>query len=198
MASDASDLPSLPSPRTFPSREYTGRQALLARNYATFWQRLIAAVLDYLVLAILGAVFAKIVANLSMPDVPIVEVIYSIGFIAAGATPGMRAMKIRVVDAEGNDPGTTRAMLRYLIPALSWIPGLFFVASPDVFLDLGIPLMIVAGAALFVLAFLDPLWMIWDPRKQMLHDKLASTYVVNARSSEVAASQPIIIEPSSS
>jgi uncharacterized RDD family membrane protein YckC len=39
----------------------------------------------------------------------------------------------------------------------------------------------VLGAALLVLGFLDPLWMIWDAQKQTLHDKLASTYVVNAK-----------------
>ena len=29
------------------------------------------------------------------------------------------------------------------------------------------------------LGILDALWMIWDTQKQTLHDKLASTYVVN-------------------
>lgn len=197
MAMDSSGL-QLPSPPpTVAPVEYSGREALLAGNYATFWQRLIAAVVDGFVLAIVGAVFSRIVERLSIPDLPIVEVVYSIGFIAAGATPGMRALHICVVDAEGNAPGVGRSMLRYLIPALSWIPGLLFIASPDFFLDLGIPFMIVAGATLFVLALLDPLWMIWDPQKQMLHDKLASTYVVNARATEAEVSQPIIIEPSS-
>ena len=41
--------------------------------------------------------------------------------------------------------------------------------------------MIVLGSALVVLGILDPLWMIWDQQKQTLHDKLASTYVVNTR-----------------
>jgi uncharacterized RDD family membrane protein YckC len=198
MASDASDLHVSPPPRAFLPSEYPGRLALLAGNYATFWQRLIAAVVDGFVLAILGAVFTRTVARLSIPDVPIVEVLYSIGFIAAGATPGMRALHIRVVDAEGNAPGIGRSMLRYLIPALSWVPGLFFFSSPDIFLELGIPVMIVVGAALTVLAVLDPLWMIWDPQKQMLHDKLASTYVVNDRASDADALQPMTIEPSSS
>jgi uncharacterized RDD family membrane protein YckC len=78
------------------------------------------------------------------------------------------------------------------------VPGLFFFYSPDIFLELGIPVMIVVGAALTVLAVLDPLWMIWDPQKQMLHDKLASTYVVNDRASDADALQPMTIEPSSS
>ena len=124
--------------------------------------------------------FRAVLAGLPFRDVPVVEVLYSVGFIAAGATPGMRVLGIRVIDGAGNPPGIKRSLLRYIIPGLSWMLGLIVFSSPGFFLDLGVPVLIVAGSGIFVLGLLDPLWMIWDAQKQTLHDKMASTYVVNS------------------
>ncbi|MEZ4532296.1 MAG: RDD family protein [Thermomicrobiales bacterium] len=96
-----------------------------------------------------------------------------------GSHSGMHLLKVRVVDSEGNPPGIRRSIVRYIIPALSLLPWLAFLASPGFMLDLGAPVLIVLGAATMVLGVLDPLWMIWDAQKQTLHDKLASTFVVN-------------------
>ncbi len=75
-----------------------------------------------------------------------------------GQTIGKMALKIQVRDAATGgpiDPG--RAAIRYLV-----IGGPTIIRSPLVFL--------------FIL--LDALWPLWDPRRQAIHDKVASSIVV--------------------
>jgi len=66
------------------------------------------------------------------------------------ATPGKRMLRLRIVDAAtGETPPWPRLVLRYL--------G-YFVSG----LSLGLGLI----------------WMLWDPRRQCWHDKMAGTLVV--------------------
>jgi uncharacterized RDD family membrane protein YckC len=177
-----SDVPEsqIASPASFdPVANRSLPDALLERDFAPFWKRLVAAILDGLFLLLIPAVFGGLLALLPFQQLPIFDVLYSVGFIAAGATPGMHLLKVRVIDGAGNPPGVRRSTVRYIIPALSWLPWLVVFGSPDFFFEYGIPAMIVLGSALLVLGILDALWMIWDTQKQTLHDKLASTYVVN-------------------
>lgn len=67
-----------------------------------------------------------------------------------GRTPGMREVGIRFLRTTGEPAGVTRALLWF------WGQYLLFV------LTLGV----------------SALWMIWDPGRQALHDKLADTCVV--------------------
>lgn len=77
--------------------------------------------------------------------------IYPVYFIAKGATPGKKLMKIHVVDATGNKaPGFGKAFLREII-------GKF---ASSIFL------------------FLGYIWAFWDKDKQTWHDKIAGTLVV--------------------
>lgn len=71
----------------------------------------------------------------------------------AGRTPGMREVGIRLVRTTGEPVGVTRALIRF------WGQYLLF------------------GLTLGVSTF----WMIWDPRRQSLHDKLSETCVVRVR-----------------
>lgn len=181
MASDVPGtlLPPTPTPSLSPAER--GRAALSARNFASFWRRLVAAILDAFLLGVVSSAAAEAFTQMSLPPLPFVEVMYAVGFVAYGGTPGMRALSVRVVDSEGSAPGIKRSLIRYVIPALSWVPLLIFFASPWWFLDHGVAILIVLGSAIFAVGLLDPLWMIWDPDKQTLHDELASTYVVNDR-----------------
>lgn len=71
----------------------------------------------------------------------------------SGQTIGMRILGIRIVRLDGK-PFTSRdAIIRHLV---------------------GYPLSMAAG-------FLGFLWMLWDPRQQGWHDKLARTVVVMSR-----------------
>jgi len=83
----------------------------------------------------------------------IIGIIYPIYFIGKfGATPGKKAMKIKVVEVNSNqNPGYLKAFLRETIG--KFISSLIF--------------------------FVGYLWVIWDKDKQAWHDKIAGTVVVN-------------------
>jgi len=70
-----------------------------------------------------------------------------------GQSAGMRILGIKIVRIDGKRFGRKEAAIRHL---------------------LGYPLSI----AVFFLGFL---WMLWDPRQQAWHDKLARTIVVMSR-----------------
>ena len=80
----------------------------------------------------------------------LVNVVYMVGFWAwRGQTPGMTVVGIRVVTPDGSRLSVGRAFVRY-------------VGS------------IVSSVVVFVGYFM----IVWDRRKQALHDKIADTYVV--------------------
>ncbi len=80
------------------------------------------------------------------------DAVYFVAFWSTtGQTLGMRALRIRVVRTDGQPLSWVTGVLRYVGYILSIIP-----------LGLGL------------------LWVLWDPRKQGWHDKIASTLVVNA------------------
>ncbi len=151
----------------------------LARaDFASFWRRFVAACLDGVILTVTAGVIGVAAAWVVSTDLPIVEILYSILFISYGATPGMHVLGLRVVDAERQRPGMVRSIRRYILPALSSLPWFFVFAGSDVLLDAQVSVLIVVSLALIAISILDPLWMIWDEHKQMLHDKLAGTYVI--------------------
>jgi len=81
-----------------------------------------------------------------------VGIAYSAFFLGSpsGQTPGMRAVGIRVIDAQtGGRVDYGRCVTRYIVA----------IASGFVF-------------------FLGYLWMLWDPKRQTWHDKAAGTIVV--------------------
>jgi uncharacterized RDD family membrane protein YckC len=82
----------------------------------------------------------------------VIGIIYTTYFIGSpsGQTVGMRAIGIRVIDAEtGGRVDYGRCVVRYLVAILS-------------------------GLALL----LGYLWMLWDPERQTWHDKASGTFVV--------------------
>ena len=157
----------------------TSQDRPLARGeFASFWRRLVAALLDGVILRVIAGVIGAAATGVVSTDLPFVEVLYPILFIAYGATPGMHMLGLRVVDAQRQRPGLIRSIRRFILPALSLLPWILIFAGPDLLLDLQVSVLIVVSLALLAISILDPLWMIWDERKQMLHDKLAGTYVI--------------------
>jgi len=150
------------------------RKEGIAVEYAGFWIRLVAFIIDWIVIAIIGAILGGIFWMFTFPfwiwgwavdggemmqpfwftNFPMwaITAAYFICFWARkGETPGMMALKIRMVHADGTnfkwDCG--QALLRFLGYILCWITlGLLF------------------------------LWVAFDGRKQGIHDKIADTYVV--------------------
>jgi uncharacterized RDD family membrane protein YckC len=141
-------------------------------RYGGFWIRLVAYLLDSVVVGIpLGIVLGYIQFDIAFttdvhdghPDqwavtaLPIVEAIavvlviaYFVFFWSRGATLGMKALKLRLLDARTGDTiGVGRAVLR--------VVGQSLAAS---------------------VCYLGLLWVAFDSRKQGWHDKIAKTVVV--------------------
>jgi uncharacterized RDD family membrane protein YckC len=135
---------------------------------ASPWRRLAARFVDGLILAgIITALVATGVVHFDFSSVDaipraffvmaiVVGGIYETGFIAVrGQTPGKMVLGIRVVRVEsGSLPGLGRAVARWVVPAVASL----------------IPLgaLVVYG------------WLLWDRRRQGLHDKAAGTVVVSS------------------
>ena len=86
-----------------------------------------------------------------------------------GQTIGKRVMGTRVVTAETRSPisgqaACGRAAVYALVPAVPSVGGLF--------------------------ALVNESWLLWDPRRQCLHDKAAGTVVVKTRMLSPGAAQP--------
>jgi len=125
-------------------------------TYGGFWARFGAVFLDGLIVGtparIIGAAISP-VAGFVLQIVALLVYVAVLEGGPTGQTLGRRILSLRVVDATTLQPGIGpgRAIGRYFAKFLSGI---------------------VLGLGYF--------WMLWDPRKQTWHDKLASTVVVKA------------------
>jgi uncharacterized RDD family membrane protein YckC len=124
----------------------------VAMNYAGFWRRLVAVIIDGVILgAITGVLMAIFGAQQAASWLgSIIGIIYVIGFWTwRGQTPGKMVMGIKIIKTDGSPIGIGRAILRYVGYLVSTI-------------------IICIGY----------LMIAWDSKKQGLHDKIAGTYVV--------------------
>jgi uncharacterized RDD family membrane protein YckC len=87
----------------------------------------------------------------------LVTILYETSFVGLrGQTPGKMVVRISVVRVENGDrPGWGRALMRSVLPAVA---------------------NLVPFGGLIVYG-----WLLWDPRRQGLHDKVAQTLVVARR-----------------
>jgi uncharacterized RDD family membrane protein YckC len=142
-------------------------------EYVGFWPRVLATVVDTLVLSLVLAPFADHLVNINIEAIdpanpPSTSHLlgqlfdpWSFGITALGvllfwlarqATPGKMLISARIVDAKtGGKPSSLQLLLRYLGYYVSMLGlGLGFV------------------------------WVAFDPRKQAWHDKMANTVVVRS------------------
>jgi uncharacterized RDD family membrane protein YckC len=143
---------------------------------ASRWARLGAAIIDGLILAVIGLVISlPFVSWHRLTQLKQRELIspeqYKLNLIAliigllyfwlltygwSGQTVGKRLLRIRVVRAADGGPiSNGQALIRALVYA-------------------------VAGNVCGCFGLLDVLWILWDRRKQCLHDKAATTVVIKA------------------
>lgn len=123
-------------------------------EYADFETRLVAMVIDGLILIAIGVAARAVGMGFVYRRIDIfVGAAYAIYFWVnrGGATLGKQVMKIKVVTENGKALDYKTATLRYL--------GYF-----------------VSSVALFV----GFLWIVWDEKKQGWHDKIARTVVIKA------------------
>ncbi|MFG2005669.1 RDD family protein [Spirillospora sp. NPDC048911] len=158
---------------------------------ASRWARLGASLLDGLIVGAVSAPFliqairwneldeiaqsGRSTSPLDAYDIPRLIAGYAVALVLgfayftiqharSGQTVGKRAAGIRVVRADDNGAITWRqAVLRqvvvYLFNAVAGVANFVF------------PLISLVGV-------LDPAWILWDPRRQSLHDKAAGTLVL--------------------
>ncbi|MEM8500637.1 MAG: RDD family protein [Pseudomonadota bacterium] len=131
-------------------------------QYAGFWIRVAAAIIDTILLLIVlmplallfvdteammvgGGGAMSIILNYAAPALVVI-----LFWVYKSATPGKMILKLKIVDADsGGKPSTAQFVGRYLSYYLSMIP-----------LMLGL------------------IWVAFDQRKQGWHDKLAGTVVI--------------------
>ena len=136
-------------------------------RYGGFWVRLVAFILDAIVLGVLTAALAPLVSGgnavtwtsggvMSVNYTAnafglLVDLIYFVGFWGwRGQSPGMIPFNMRIVMADdGGKVDIVRCLLRYVGLIIS-----------------------------FVVLFLGVIWVGFDRRKQGWHDKIAGTVVV--------------------
>jgi uncharacterized RDD family membrane protein YckC len=131
-------------------------------NYAGFWIRVVAYIIDVVILLVVGLIVQVIFrVNPNDPTSPgntaasLVNLVIGIAYFAGlwtywGATVGQRVLRLRVVDANTGQPiGVGKALLRWL--------GLFIS---------------------FIVCFIGVIWVAFDARKQGWMDKIAGTVVV--------------------
>jgi uncharacterized RDD family membrane protein YckC len=119
---------------------------------ASFGRRLVAAIIDGILLGIVGGIFYAISRTLGY----VIQLLLTIAYLTylegspSGQTVGKKALGIRVIDFRtGGSIGYGRAFIRWIgryVSAIACLLGYF--------------------------------WMLWDKEKQTWHDKFANDVVV--------------------
>ncbi len=147
-----------------------GGGEIINMQYVGFGRRLVATLLDGLIIGVVQAILGVLLGAGMTVGVSnaadgtgggilanILSLVISIGYVVGyqgmtGQTLGKKVMGIRVVDASGNKPSYFTFFLRDVIGKL------------------------VSSIILLIGYFM----ILWDGKKQGVHDKIASTYVVKA------------------
>lgn len=126
-----------------------------AMQYAGFWMRFVAALIDGTILFVVGFVIGLLASDAVAANLlaALVGFGYTVGFwITQGATPGKMAMGCRIVSADGGAISGGQAIGRYFAQILSTL-----------------------------LLLIGHLMIAWTPQKRGLHDYLAGTVVIKTR-----------------
>jgi uncharacterized RDD family membrane protein YckC len=157
--------PQMPPP---PPTQYGGGYApqayAPAQRYGGFWIRVVAYIIDGILIGIVGAIIDIIFhANPNDPQSAGYTTANAINFLLGaayfivlwtvwGASIGQRLLKLRIVDANTNAPiGVGKAILRYIGLVVS-----------------------------FLVCLIGVIWVAFDARKQGWMDKIAGTVVLQA------------------
>ncbi len=133
----------------------TGAAVATASVKAGFWIRVVAYIIDLIILIIVSAIVNAVLGN-NTALAGLINFIIGIAYFGYfwsasghGQTLGMRVFKLRVIRTDGSALTMTQAAIRYV----------------------GV---IVSALAIFI----GLIWVAFDPQKQGWHDKIADTYVI--------------------
>ena len=129
-------------------------QAAITRDTicAGFFDRFVAVIIDVLILLIPNIIISQVVGG---PLASVLEFLLNAAYLvyfwsSTGQTPGKKIMKLKVVKADGGAILTPgEAIVRYIGTIISGI-----------------------------VILLGYLWVIWDPKHEAWHDKIAGTKVI--------------------
>jgi uncharacterized RDD family membrane protein YckC len=127
----------------------------LDRERASFGRRLVALIIDSLVVGLVGGILAYATGT-DLVEIPVSAAYFTYFHGRTGQTPGNAALGVRVIDfrdGTGKPIGYGRALTRWLVSIVS--------------------------ALCFLLGYL---WMLWDGENQTWHDKAAGSVVVKLES----------------
>ncbi len=129
-------------------------RVLSAVVYAGFWIRLLAGIIDSIILIIPNIVLALAVEGLGGLLLQIaLGLVYTVGFwVAQGATPGKMAVGIKITTVDGAEIDFGKALLRYF----------GYIAST-------------------ITLFIGYLMIAFTGQKRGLHDYIAGTVVIKTR-----------------
>jgi uncharacterized RDD family membrane protein YckC len=123
--------------------------------YAGFFPRLISLIIDGLVVGVISWIVGTVLpggqgSTLSTVVGLVLGIVYYVYFFtSSGQTLGAKVMGIKLVDGNGQNLSVGSAVVRVIV---GYVSGMII--------------------------FIGYLWMLWDSKKQTLHDKAAGSYVV--------------------
>ena len=119
---------------------------------ASFGQRAMAWLIDIVLLAVIGEILTRINPSESNGLSALIDIGYMVVLLGGpyGQTVGAKIARVRVVNMNGRQLGYLRGTARYFVSGIS---------------------AIILG--------LGYLWMLKDPKKQTLHDKVAGSLVIS-------------------
>lgn len=154
-------------------------------SIAGFWRRIAAALIDYLILGVLGVLlgllFFERLAALGSPGRFIGAAIALVYFgvlnsqIGRGQSLGKRIVGIRVVDADGKAIGLARSLLREIVLLAPFTLNGIELGHSDPLSSASYPAWLIVFGGIISIAYL---YLFNRQTRQSLHDLAVGTFVV--------------------
>lgn len=169
-------------------------ERLEQEDFIGFWKRVLATILDLLIILIPAVIVYWIFNLLAVSlhsEIPIIlEYIFFVVFdvfmiVRFGGTPGKLVLKMKIVNQQGNIPTLKEALIRNIFRIISTIfsmivgVSLYDLTVISTTLNLWAPLATDLSKILGLIMLVDYLFVAFTPRKRALHDMMAGTYVVD-------------------
>ncbi|KAA1183508.1 RDD family protein [Paenibacillus sp. B2(2019)] len=163
-------------------------------DFIGFWKRVLATILDLLVILIPAVIVYMLFNSLAVSlhsEIPIIlEYIFFIVFdifmiVRFGGSPGKLILKMKIINDQGKYPTLKEALVRNIFRIISTIfsmivgVSLYDLTAISTNLALWAPLANDLSKILAPIMLVDYLFVAFTPRKRALHDIMAGTYVVD-------------------